>query len=228
MSAAERVKMRLSEEQEIALPLLLAGEPDRVIAAAAGVHRGTLHRWRTADPLFMAEVNRERLAARDAARERLRGLLSVAVDALEAELRDPSVRSGRLALATLAQLGVSGDGLDRAIGSTDPAVIAKQQADARRDSDAATASWTTSTASTSGIGRRLAERLQIGGVHRAGHRRGRAGAARPGTRECPIHWRTTKPSTDTHGPRLTILKVCVPTEDQCLKKTIMRGANAPA
>ena len=74
---------RLSIEQQNAIDLLIQGKPDHEVAAAVGVVRETVTRWRHENPYFVAELNRQRKALWGAAHERLRGLVYKAVDIVE-------------------------------------------------------------------------------------------------------------------------------------------------
>src|SRR5688572_18263018 len=49
---------QLSPQQLTAISLLLVGHSAPAAAAILGVHRGTLHRWKTRHPSFVAEYNR--------------------------------------------------------------------------------------------------------------------------------------------------------------------------
>jgi hypothetical protein len=63
---------QLSQEQMNAIEHLLRGQSDRSVAEAAGVSRQTIWEWRNHDPLFIAELNRQRFEMWQEARERLR------------------------------------------------------------------------------------------------------------------------------------------------------------
>jgi hypothetical protein len=73
----------LSVEQENAIDLLLTGKPDAEVAAALGVTRQTVCRWRGHHPVFRAELNRRRKALTAAHLDRLRTLVPKAIAALE-------------------------------------------------------------------------------------------------------------------------------------------------
>ena len=66
---------RLSIEQHNAIDLLIQGKPDHEVAAAVGVARETVTRWRNDHPYFAAELNRQRKALWATAQERLRALV---------------------------------------------------------------------------------------------------------------------------------------------------------
>ena len=84
---------QLSIEQENALEHLLQGKSDRATAEAVNVSRQTVSGWRNHDPLFIAELNRQRLALWSEARERMKSLANRALDVLELQLDngDPKV-----------------------------------------------------------------------------------------------------------------------------------------
>lgn len=94
----------LTVEQLNAIDLLVCGEVDREVAAAVGVHRTTITNWRNRDPDFQAELNRRRRDIWSSSVDRLRGLLPVALDALEEELLRGKDRS-RTALEVLRMAG---------------------------------------------------------------------------------------------------------------------------
>jgi len=85
--ATESDKIRqLSIEQEKAIEHLLRGKSDRAVAEAAGVCRQTVWEWRNHDPLFIAELNRQRIDLWRDARERLKSLSNRALDVVESQL----------------------------------------------------------------------------------------------------------------------------------------------
>jgi Homeodomain-like domain len=70
----------LTIEQESAIDLLLTGNSDREVAETVGVHRMTVQQWRTTHPLFMATLHRRREELFSGAVDRMRSLLSKALD----------------------------------------------------------------------------------------------------------------------------------------------------
>ena len=78
----------LSQAQENALVLLLQGGSDSEVAADPGVHveRGTVWSWRHEHPLFKAELQQRRANLYGAAFERLRSLVSKAVENVAAKV----------------------------------------------------------------------------------------------------------------------------------------------
>ncbi len=114
----------LTTEQQSAIDLLVLGKSDQETADAVGVHRVTVTKWRLYDALFQAELNKRRRDVFGTAADRLRALLPVAVEVLEAELSDTENRSrGQLALAIIKAVGLNlGD-----IGPTDPDAVVERE-----------------------------------------------------------------------------------------------------
>jgi len=88
---------QLSLEQLNAIEHLLQGKSDRAVAEAAGVARQTVWEWRNHDPLFIAELNRQRSELWWDARERLKSLANRALDVVELQIdsSDPKVSLAR-------------------------------------------------------------------------------------------------------------------------------------
>ena len=77
---------QLSQEQMNAIDYLLKGQSDRAVAEAVGVSRQTVWDWKNHDPLFIAELNRQRVELWREARERLKSLANRALDVVELQL----------------------------------------------------------------------------------------------------------------------------------------------
>ena len=77
---------QLSQEQMNAIEHLLQGRSDRAVSEAVGVSRQTVWEWRNNDPLFIAELNRQRYEMWKEARERLKSLANRALDVVEQQL----------------------------------------------------------------------------------------------------------------------------------------------
>jgi len=77
---------QLSIEQANAIEHLLQGQSDRAVAEAVGVSRQTIWEWRNHDPLFIAELNRQRSEMWREARERMKSLANRALDVVELQL----------------------------------------------------------------------------------------------------------------------------------------------
>lgn len=103
---------QLSIEQANALEHLLQGQSDRAVADAVGVARQTIWEWRNHDPLFIAELNRQRVELWAEARERLKSLANHALDVVELHL-DSDDPKASLAAAKYILQGV------RLLGETD-------------------------------------------------------------------------------------------------------------
>jgi hypothetical protein len=77
---------QLSQEQQNSIEHLLQGKSDRAVADAVGVARQTVWEWRNHDPLFIAELNRQRFEMWEEARDRLKSLANRALDVVELQL----------------------------------------------------------------------------------------------------------------------------------------------
>jgi Homeodomain-like domain len=121
---------RLSPEQESAIDLLILGKSDREVAEAVGVTRETVWHWRHEHPVFMATLERRRAEVWRQPQERLRSLLSKAVENI-----GQAVESGDLkaSIEVLKAVGMYGDGKMNAIGEQDPEKLIRQQAEAQVD-----------------------------------------------------------------------------------------------
>jgi DNA-binding CsgD family transcriptional regulator len=82
----------LSIEQQNAIDLLIQGKSDREVGEACGVARQTVTSWRNNHAEFVAELNRRRLDVWAAQTDRLRALVSSAVDVLELDLTSEDAR----------------------------------------------------------------------------------------------------------------------------------------
>ena len=125
---------QLSASQEAAIALLLQGKTDGDVTEAVGVTRQTIWIWRHRHPAFVAEVNLRRREVWEAVIERLRGMLTPAVEALADGLKANDARL-RLAAAVhvLRAMGVYGEGRGRyepVAGPTTPEAVEQAQAEA--------------------------------------------------------------------------------------------------
>ena len=77
---------QLSIEQANAIEHLLQGQSDRAVAEVVGISRQTVWEWRKRDPLFIAELNRQRFEMWREARERMKALANRALDVVEVQL----------------------------------------------------------------------------------------------------------------------------------------------
>src|SRR5687767_10473188 len=76
----------LTPAQLAAVDLVVTGKPDAEVAEAVGVTRQTIWGWRHYHPEFRATLNTRRSEVFGQAADRLRALLSKALDVLEKEL----------------------------------------------------------------------------------------------------------------------------------------------
>ena len=65
---------------------MLQGQSDRALAETVGVSRQTVSEWKNQDPLFIAELNRQRSEMWREARERMKALANRALDVVELQL----------------------------------------------------------------------------------------------------------------------------------------------
>jgi hypothetical protein len=77
---------QLSQEQLNSIEHILQGKSDRAVAEAVGVSRQMIWDWKNSDPLFIAELNRQRVELWKEARERMKSLANRALDILELQL----------------------------------------------------------------------------------------------------------------------------------------------
>lgn len=80
------VEWGLSGPQSVAAQAVAWGATDAEAAERCGVSRQTVWRWRTQNPFVMAEINRRREAIWSGAADRVRALVSEALDAVEREI----------------------------------------------------------------------------------------------------------------------------------------------
>lgn len=112
--------------QQSAIDLLVTGKSDTETAAALGLSRTTVSKWRLYDPVFQAALNRRRAEVWSDGAERLRALVPKALDALAAELDGgPNRLKAALALLRIAQ--------PPDVGPTDPDAIASRIVAERRN-----------------------------------------------------------------------------------------------
>ncbi len=117
-------RSRLSEEQERAAALLAEGKMSAEVTKEVGTDAATIETW-WEDAHFVAAVNRKRKEAWWAARDRLRALVSKAVDALERALDEGDVRA---ATEVLKAAGVYGK-VEAPSGEVDPELVMVRQAE---------------------------------------------------------------------------------------------------
>jgi len=122
----EQIAEHLSAPQNEALAALVAGKTVKDAAEIAGIHRATLHRWITTEPLFRAAYNAWQHEARESSKARL---LSVAQTALDSVAQTIQAGNPRLAYNLLKDLGLLSKLKE---GLTDPELL-RQQIERERD-----------------------------------------------------------------------------------------------
>jgi transposase len=123
---------QLSIEQQNAIDHLLQGKSDRAVAAEVGVSRTTVWEWRNHDPLFIAELNRERSELWMEARGRLKLMANRALDVLEQQLDGDDPKASLTAAKYILQgTKLLGDTDLPAAGPTTPEAVIME--DLRRE-----------------------------------------------------------------------------------------------
>jgi transposase len=116
---------QLKLEQDHAINLLLQGQSDREVAEAVNVSRQTVNQWRNHDAVFVAELNARRQALWGSQTERLRSLISQAVDVLRSDLENEDLRLRQsAAVHILKAVGLYGADLKPTGGTTAEAIEA--------------------------------------------------------------------------------------------------------
>jgi hypothetical protein len=140
MTTTKPDKIRqLSQEQMNAIEHLLQGQSDRAVAEAVGVSRQTVWEWRNRDPLFIAELNRQRSEMWYEARERLKALANRALDVVELQLGSGDPKASLAAAKYVLQgTRLLGDTDLPMSGPTTPegVIMAKLRREARKDLEA--------------------------------------------------------------------------------------------
>lgn len=112
----------LTRPQLAALVSLASGSTVTDAAKAAGVDRGTVHRWLADDAAFVAENNRGKLEALEAIRAELRLAAAEAVATIRRILRGGDIRipAAVQLKAALSVLAMVGEHVPPPMGPTDP------------------------------------------------------------------------------------------------------------
>jgi hypothetical protein len=115
---------QLTIEQENAIDLLIIGKSDREVSESVKVNRSTVNQWQNHNPFFVAELNRRRKSVWGSGEERLRSLVSSAVDVLEEDLNSEDLKLRQSsAIHILKSVGMYGQDLQPR-GYTTPDAIA--------------------------------------------------------------------------------------------------------
>jgi hypothetical protein len=96
----------LSIEQRNAVDLLIVGKSDQETADAVGVTRQTIFAWRTSHLVFQSELEQARGALWRLSAERLRGMMSQALDNIAKAIDQGDVKSS---FELLRAVGIHGD-----------------------------------------------------------------------------------------------------------------------
>jgi hypothetical protein len=83
----------LTPEQDAAIELLLQGQTDQAVADAINRDRATVWRWKTRVPFFMATLEARRQEVFGVALQRLRNLLSRAIDNIQGSIEEGDVKA---------------------------------------------------------------------------------------------------------------------------------------
>ena len=108
----------LSPDQAAALDLLLAGQTATAAAAAVGVARETVSRWRNSDPAFQGAYNAALQSAHDAMAKKLLDARARAIDTLADLLESDDQAIALKSAAALLRVEI-----DRPKGYTNPTAI---------------------------------------------------------------------------------------------------------
>ena len=120
------VRSELSDEQQLAIPLVAAGKDPADVAQAAGVAPQMVCEW-WSQPAFRAALNEHHQRTAEATQDRLRALVSKAAEALAGGIadEDPKIRI-QAAVHILKTVGQYGQRLPR-IGPTAPEDVAREE-----------------------------------------------------------------------------------------------------
>ena len=117
----------LPANQQSAIALLLSGVHTGDVAAAVGVDRRTLYRWRHHDPRFIRALRHQRAELLDTANDRLRNLLDAALNTLQLQLADPYTPTSHRAAKTLLSLARIGEPAPRRRSTPSQSAIRNSQ-----------------------------------------------------------------------------------------------------
>lgn len=132
---SQTLTSELSLVQQNAVDLMVAGMRDREVAEQVGVRRETVTRWRLYHPTFKAELNRRRHEVWGSCADKMRDLLSKALQALEEVITDPGHGDRwKVALEVLKAAGFSGSegGMFKPEGETEVRGLLKSEIKEKR------------------------------------------------------------------------------------------------
>ena len=98
----------ISDRQRAVLELIASGSTDTAAAAAIGVNRRTIYRWRIEDARFREQLDRRRQELYHRATDRLRSMLGNALDVLDKHLADKYAPTALRAAQNLLALAAVG------------------------------------------------------------------------------------------------------------------------
>lgn len=123
MTKSDNNRQELSIRQKNAIDLIIIGKTDQEVADEIKVSRQTVNSWKNKNAIFVAELNYRRNSIWESQMQRLRLLVSRAVDALNDGLDSDNERIRvTSAVNTLKAVGVFGRNLEIS-GSTNPEEI---------------------------------------------------------------------------------------------------------
>lgn len=115
----------LTIQQQNAIDLLASGVGVVKASEALGLNRHTITRWRTKNPFFIAELNAKRKEIWSDAQERLRGMVTKAIDVMESALDDGD---SKIAVEVLKTVNIYGC-VSAPRGSTSSDVVMTEMAE---------------------------------------------------------------------------------------------------
>jgi hypothetical protein len=117
----------LSIEQRNAIDLLILGKTDQETADTVGVSRETVWSWRHEHPVFMSTLELRRAEVWGTTGERLRSLMSQAVENIATAIEGGNLTASWELLKCTGMYG----GVVNVLSETDPEKIIKKQAEAQ-------------------------------------------------------------------------------------------------
>ena len=133
MTKSDENRHVLTTAQQRALDLLATGATVKEAAEGAGVSRQTCSAWLNHNPWFQAELAQRREDLWSGAKDRLRSMLPVALDAVERKLKSEAEDSYKAGLSLLKLIGMGDTHLGNT-GPTNPESIIDAKVRARRPS----------------------------------------------------------------------------------------------